>query len=589
LTIGVLASWQLYAGTIHTLLNPILQGIYATARARDCNILIACGVVSNFAPETRTAWPFLSPQVDFVPVGPWNTDGLIVIAPRQAGDDLSAYLEQVMAAGHPIVFVESAENRPVICAENAKGIHQVLLHLKKHGYQRLAFIGGGVGWQGDSRERLQAFLEGCEELGLETEQRLMAYGGFSTSGGYQAMRQILDTGASFTAVVASNDESAVGAIQALRASGLRVPEDVAVTGFDNRFEARNQTPPLTTINQPGRHIGREALNLMLRRLKGEADGSEIVRVPARLVVRESCGCPRDAIVTDALEELDQSEEAREPSVVKQWLIQTMTDAVFAEAGQLSWETIRIQCERMIEAFLSSLEQRKAEPFEVALADVLQPVRRLDEDAHAWQNAITALRHWWRVLMEPADVETRRAEVDAWLDQARIAISECAQAQLLRYFARQDTLTQQLSLMSADLAEALELSQMQKVINQYLPALAIKHAQVVLFEPDGENPVGWSVFPEMTEEDLSAAQRFPTHQFPPPSRYPEDQAFHLALLPLTIHNQPAGFMAFDAGNLVPCLAVLRQLTSALERIRLYHEAAEGRRMAEEADRMKSRST
>ncbi|RPJ24388.1 MAG: LacI family transcriptional regulator, partial [Chloroflexi bacterium] len=222
-TIGVLASWQLYAGTIHTLLNPILQGIYTAACEQDSNVLIGCGVVSSFAPETRPAWPFLSPEVDFVPVGPWNTDGLIIIAPHQGGDDLSHYLEQVMAIGHPVVFVESAENRPVICPDNVTGIRQVMMHLKKHGHQRLAFIGGGPGWQGDSRERLQAFLEGCEELGLETEQRLMAYGVFSTPGGYQAMRQILATGAPFTAVVAANDESAAGAIQALRSAGLRVP------------------------------------------------------------------------------------------------------------------------------------------------------------------------------------------------------------------------------------------------------------------------------------------------------------------------------------------------------------------------------
>src|SRR5215208_6239940 len=118
-TVGVLASWQLYAGTIHTLLNPIVQGIYAAARDQDCNVLFACGVVSSFVPETRPAWPFLSPELDFVPVGPWNTDGLIVIAPHQGSEGLRRYLEQVMTAGHPVVFVESAENRPVISPDNA--------------------------------------------------------------------------------------------------------------------------------------------------------------------------------------------------------------------------------------------------------------------------------------------------------------------------------------------------------------------------------------------------------------------------------------------------------------------------------------
>jgi len=586
-TIGVLAGWQLYAGTIHTLLSPILQGIYTAACERDCNVLMACGVVSSFAPETRVAWPFLSPEVDFVPVGPWNTDGLIVIAPHQGADALAHYLEQVMAAGHPVVFVESAENRPAISVDNENGILRALFHLKEHGHRRVAFISGGLGWQGDSRERLQAFLAGCEELGLETEQRLMAYGAFSTPGGYQAMRQILATGVPFTAVVAANDESAVGAMQALRAGGLHVPQDIAVIGFDNRFEARNQTPPLTTINQPAHDIGYQALKLMLERLNGEADASTMVRVPARLIIRESCGCPRDAIITCALNDLNRSEEAREPSITKQWLTQTMSEAVFAGVGQLNLETIRTHCERILKAFLSSLEQREVAPFQAALGEVLQPVRLPNEDAHAWQNAITTLKHWWPLLVEPDEVEAYREEVNTWLDQARIVISECAQAQLLRYFAWQDTLTQQLSLMSAELAETLELAQIQKIINQYLPVLDIRHAQLVLFEADRNNPVGWSIFPEMPGNEQSSSQRIPTQQFPPSNRYPEDQPFHLALLPLAVHNKPAGFVAFDAANLSPCLAVLRQLTSALERIRLYQEAAEGRRLAEEADRMKSR--
>jgi len=586
-TVGVLASWQLYAGTIHTLLSPILRGVYAAARDMDCNVLIACGVVSSFAPETRPAWPFISPEVDFVPVGPWNTDGLIVIAPHQGSEDLSRYLEQVMAARHPVVFVESAENRPVISPDNAHGIFQALIHLKGHGHHRIAFVAGGPGWPGDSQERLQAFLEGCEEVGLETDSRLMAYGGFSTPGGYQAMRQILAAGVPFTAVVAANDESAVGAMQALRAAGLRIPEDIAVTGFDNRFESRNQTPPLTTIDQPAHEIGYQALKLMWQRLNGKADATTMVRVPARLVIRESCGCPRDAIITGALAGLSRSERARDPSTTKQLLAQTMSEAVFAGVGQLNLETIQVQCERITEAFLLSLGERNAGPFQAALGEILQPVRLLDEDAHAWQNAITTLRHWWPVLVEPTEVEVRREEVNAWLDQARIAISECAQAQLLRYFARQDTLTQQLSLMSADLAETLEIAQVQKTLNQYLPSLAIRHAQLVLFAPDGDNSVGWSVFPEESGEDQTSFHRFPTQQFPPPGRYPDDQPFHLALLPLAVHRKPAGFVAFDAANLAPCLAVLRQLISALERIRLYQEAAEGRRLAEEADRMKSR--
>ncbi|MEW6402056.1 MAG: substrate-binding domain-containing protein [Chloroflexota bacterium] len=584
-TIGVLASWQLYAGTINTLLRPILQGVYAAARDQECNLLIACGVVSSFAPEIRAAWPFISPEVDFVPVGPWNTDGLIVIAPHQPEDVKSRYLEQVLAAGHPVVFVESAESGPTVGPDNAGGIRQALAHLKQHGHRRIAFIGGEAGRPGDGPERLQAFLLGCQELGLETDQRLMAYGKFTVPGGYQAMRQILESNSRFTAVLASNDESAIGAMQALRAAGRCIPEDVAVIGFDNRFEARNQNPPLTSVDQPAHEIGYQSLRLMLRRLNGDADPSTVVRTPTRLVIRRSCGCPRDALVTRSLADLAGAESA--PSDSKRQLIQTMSETVFAEVGQLHFPTIQTHCEQLINAFALSLERCNPASFQTALGEILQQVSTLDEDAHAWQTALTILRHWWPTLVQADQQEIRREEVTEWLDQARIAISECAQAQLLRYFARQDDFTQQLSLMSADLSETLEIAQIQKILDQYVPALNIRHARLVLFEAGGDDPVAWSLLPATPVADRFPEQRFPTRQFPPPDLYPKDGPFQLALLPIAIHKKPAGFVAFDASNLPPCLAVVRQLTSALESIRLYREAAEGRRMAEEADRLKSR--
>ena len=75
-TIGVLAGWEVYAGTIDSFLGRVFRGIQAAAQDLDCNLLLACGIDSG-----KPAWPLNSPDVDFVPVGPWNTDGLIIASP----------------------------------------------------------------------------------------------------------------------------------------------------------------------------------------------------------------------------------------------------------------------------------------------------------------------------------------------------------------------------------------------------------------------------------------------------------------------------------------------------------------------------
>ena len=111
-TIGVLAGWQVYGGTLHGFLGPVFDRIRTAARERECNLLLACGLSHvtrpDAAPTIAAAWPTISPESDFVPVGPWNTDGLIVITPLLS-DARSRYVRQTIAEGHAVIFVGAGE------------------------------------------------------------------------------------------------------------------------------------------------------------------------------------------------------------------------------------------------------------------------------------------------------------------------------------------------------------------------------------------------------------------------------------------------------------------------------------------------
>src|SRR6185436_16992310 len=228
-TIGVLVGWQVYEGSAHGFFTPVFRGIQAAAAEREGggNLLLACGMshatgVREGAVNVRPAWPVISPEnedprqgTDFVPVGPWNADGLIAVVPLLS-EARSRYLQQLLAEGYPVVFVGAGEPGPAVVVDNQAGIAQVLLHLIEHGHRRIAYIAGYPSNSGDSGHRFQAYQSIVHEHGLADDPRLIAYGLHSMDGGLVAMQQILQTGVSFTAVLTSNDESAVGALRALQ-------------------------------------------------------------------------------------------------------------------------------------------------------------------------------------------------------------------------------------------------------------------------------------------------------------------------------------------------------------------------------------
>src|ERR1051326_2139426 len=131
-TLGVLVGWQVYEGSLSSFLAPLFKGISVAAHERGCNLLLACGHATGRA-KFQIAWPVVSPDFDFVPVGPWNTDGLIVVTPLML-EAQSRDVQEFIRAGHPVVFAGGGETGPSVRVDNASGIHQALAHLAQHGH-----------------------------------------------------------------------------------------------------------------------------------------------------------------------------------------------------------------------------------------------------------------------------------------------------------------------------------------------------------------------------------------------------------------------------------------------------------------------
>ncbi len=385
-TFGVLAGWQFYrTATNLSYLAPIFRGAAHAAKHLRCSVMLGCGIGPSASPTDplRPAWPEFAPGHDFVPIGPWNTDGLIVAVPlhSQARSD---YMRTAVAAGHPVLFVGSGEDGPTISADNRGGILQALQHLVEHGHRRIAFIAGPIAdIHGDSGERLRAYLDGVERFDLARDPSLIAYGRHVYDGGYQAMRGILDSGSGCSAVVASNDESALGAIQALKDAGRRIPDDVAVIGFDNRLEGSVEEPGLTSIHVPLFDMGYRAVELLLRSIEGGVALPRLLQITTHLVIRESCGCSR-ASGQDASRTLSGSDRDLSD------LASAMASALLDQAHGLTEDEGRALCERLVQTFAACIRAGDSLQFRQALTEVLERTEAQDDDTHIWQDAISLM-------------------------------------------------------------------------------------------------------------------------------------------------------------------------------------------------------
>ena len=586
-TIGVLAGWPVFTGTPDSFLGHVFRGIQAAAQDRNCNLLMACGIDSG-----RPAWPLLSPDVDFVPVGPWNTDGLIIVSPfaSEAGE---RYAQDLISSDFPAVFAGDRDAGPAVIADNVGGIRQALEHLVKHGHREIAFVAGRHSEHSDSGARLQAFETELRSLNLYFNTNLVAYGSHNYEGGRQAIQQLISRGEKFTAVIASNDRSAIGVLDGLRKNGFVVPQDVALIGFDDRLEARALVPSLTTVHYPMFGLGYQAVELLLKAIKGESVVKELVRIPTRLVIRESCGCLPGLPASIKDEEVQEQKSLRmtRERVVSQ-LAQVMTVAVHNESLWLSQKEVAHLVQRLAEAFLVSLEQNDPLTFHLMVKQILERVSDRGDDLFAWQAAITILRDQLSLIRQVIHMQVPNSQEEDMLHQARVAISDAARGRSTRSLLGQAREADQVGLMTSKFFTAHQEHEIFDVLTSDLPAIGIQGATVGYYEAEGEDPVSCSVLQTSVKSNsgtssLKAGTRFLSRQFPPNGLYPSERAYQLAILPLKIHNDLSGFVAFDASDLDPCADIVRQLGAALRGVRLYSEAVEARRLAEEANRLKSR--
>lgn len=276
-TLGVVASGLDYYGP-----SRVLVGIEQGADEQGYSLLLSLQHQPDADNVERLLGGLLSRQVD----------GIVWAVP-EIGNNRSWLRDRVPELTVPVIFLSMQPHAelPVVCVDNRTGGRIATEHLLAQGRRNVGLITGPLSWW-EARERQRGSEEALTAAGIVTDKKWIVEGNWSPASGERGLRQLLETDPAIDAVFASNDQMALGVLQVARALGRRVPEDLAVIGFDDIPESAYFWPSLSTVRQDLVELGCRAVQELIQlmeTMEQRKDGVQhrAILLPPQLIVRES--------------------------------------------------------------------------------------------------------------------------------------------------------------------------------------------------------------------------------------------------------------------------------------------------------------
>jgi len=256
--------------------QPLLRGVEAGVREAGFDLLIHTTQTHSKDTPRRT-------------LAEHNTDGLLVFTGSLDVKELT----RLNGIGFPVVLLHQAPPQnlaiPYITIENQAGARKIVEHLIiVHHCHRIVFLRGPQEEE-DSAWREKGYRSALKAHKIPFDPALIQQGDFNREIAKNSVQKLLSEGVQFDSIFTGDDESAIGVLQALRQSARKVPEEIAVIGFDDSLFANTLLPPLTTVIAPTEQVGHQAVRQLVRIIQGEEVEPCLV-LPTEIVIRQSCGC-----------------------------------------------------------------------------------------------------------------------------------------------------------------------------------------------------------------------------------------------------------------------------------------------------------
>jgi signal transduction histidine kinase/DNA-binding LacI/PurR family transcriptional regulator len=433
-----------------------------------------------------------------------------------------------------------------VLVDNRKGMKEAVVHLiENHGFRQIAFIRGPEG-NFEAEVRYQAYIDVLVEYGIPLDPRLVAPGNFLHSAGVEAVRLLLDERkVSMQAIVAANDDMALGALESLTVRGIHVPNVMAVVGFDNIENTKAITPSLTTVGQPLSEQAKKAAEYLFSLWTSERPPAETI-LPTKLLVRQSCGCFDPAVVQAAASAGAATEERfdADPETLAERIRAALNESSTTyglNPDHLRWD------KNICDAFVADLNNHTPGVFLQCLDNLFRTTTGEGTSLHG---LISALRR--HSLPYLSSEKLCRAE-DLW-QQARVAVAlaiQQRQAHLRIQAVRQSDTLQKIEEV---LAVTFDTEMLMNVLAEGLPRLGIKSCYLSLYEDSnssGESDPEWCrlmmAYNQTGKISLEhGGRRFPSCDLVPEGLLPQDRIFNFVLEPLYFQKNPLGFILFELG-------------------------------------------
>jgi LacI family transcriptional regulator len=211
----------------------------------------------------------------------------LIISPTNVNEDFT----ELRQLGIPVILLDRRTDKfeaDAVTIDNVGGAYLAVKHLADLGYERIGTIGGSPHLT-TGRERYEGYRKALNAAGLKIDEKLVKIGDFKTESGYYLASELMSLPHPPQAIFVANNLMTLGTLRALRENNVRVPQDVALVGFDDMPWSSELCPPLTAVSQPTYELGQETVNLLLRRLANPNAPIRTVTLQPRLIVRESCG------------------------------------------------------------------------------------------------------------------------------------------------------------------------------------------------------------------------------------------------------------------------------------------------------------
>lgn len=563
--------------------SEFMNGALDSARARDVSVVCFAGGKPSAIDGGRSYGLY-----DLIKPG--GFDGVLLSAdlahglPENEIADFCKFLSPLPVAS----FAIPMDGVSSVMADNENGMRAVVRHLiETHHYERIAFVRGPAG-QVEAEARFDAFRAELKSHNIRFDQHLTLDGDYSAESGRAAVRTLLDErGMAVRAIVAANDRMAFGVLEALQERGLHVPDQIAVTGFDDVSESQSMGVPLTTVRQSFYDAGAKAFESLMRRIDGEETEANQL-LPSELVVRWSCGClpesiHRAVVLPREVAHTGRLENKRTAAI----------NALIGAAGVTEEDSARAEYVetfgRAWDSFLAGLRDTgRNEDFLRSVQGMVEVLQKHGYDFNTWQNVLSTFR---RYALGGISSNTATLHAENLFQQARMLageLSQRAQAYRRLQLVKQE---ERLNNFSFSMASAVTFDAIGDAITLHFPILGIGHWYVMYYgEADAPGsisappPRNYRLLMQYDEARFTMPGErtsLATGRLVPRGKTPEDRRYEAVVMPLSLANNRFGFMWAEMGpdDWDVYVRVRNLLSSALLRVMLVTQREQAQREVE----------